>query len=204
MERWGGYLKHVLGLFSDPKREWVEIRDRRYTVAQCYAGHTLVFALIPALAGFIGTTQVGWRIGSNVFKLTVGSALPIAVMYYLAMLVAVYSVGWMIHWMSRTYGASQPLSQCVVLASYTATPLFVIGIMQLYPILWLNFVLGLPALGYTIYIFYCGVPAMMNIPEERGFLFSSAVLAFGLVALVAMLAVTVILWGTGFAPTFTR
>jgi hypothetical protein len=28
-------------------------------------------------------------------------------------------------------------------------------------------------------------------------------LAFGLVALVAMLAVTALLWGTGFAPSFT-
>ena len=43
----------------------------------------------------------------------------------------------------------------------------------------------------------------MRIPPERGFLLSCAVLAFGMVALVAMLAVTVILWSRGFAPAFT-
>ena len=105
--------------------------------------------------------------------------------------------------MAKTYGADQPLSQCVVLASYTATPLFLIGVFQLYPILWLNLVLGLPVLAYTIYLFYSGVPIVMEISEERAFLFSSAVLAFGLVTLVAMLAVTAILWGFGFAPQFT-
>jgi hypothetical protein len=89
-----------------------------------------------------------------------------------------------------------------VLASYTASPLFVIGLLQLYPILWLNLVIGLPALGYSIYLLYSGVPAMMEIPAERGFLFASAVLAFGLVSLVAMLAVTVLLWGVGLAPEF--
>ena len=74
--------------------------------------------------------------------------------------------------------------------------------MHLQPILWLNLLVGLPVLGYTVYIFYTGVPEMMEIPEERGFLFSSAVMAFGLVALVALLAISVLLWSSGFGPSF--
>jgi len=198
-------LKHVWGLFTDPKNEWEAIREQKYSIVQCYTRHTLILALVPVLSGFIGTTQVGWQIGAgDAIKLTASSAFRISLLYYLAMLVAVFTVGRVIQWMGKTYGANQPLSQCVVLASYTATPLFLIGIMELYPILWLNLVLGLPVLGYTVYIFYLGVPIMMKIPEERGFLFSSAVLAFGLVALVAMLAVTAILWGLGIEPTFTE
>ena len=74
---------------------------------------TLLLALIPPLAGFIGTTKIGWQIGSgDTVTLTTSSAYRIAFLYYLAMLAAVYSVGWAIHWMSRTYGAHQPLSQC--------------------------------------------------------------------------------------------
>lgn len=196
-------LRHVLGLFTGPRDEWIAIRDKRYSVLQSFTRHTCILAIIPALAGFIGTTQIGWQIGAgDPVKLTVASAANIANLYYLAMLAAVYSMGWMIHWMSRTYGAEQPLSQCVALATYTATPLFLIGVMQLYPILWLNFTLGLPVLGYTVYLFYTGVPIMMEIPEERGFLFSSAVMAFGLVTLVALLAITVLLWGMGLEPVF--
>lgn len=197
-------LGHIAGLFTQPHATWESIRERRYSVAECYTRHTLWLALIPAVAGFIGTTQIGWQVGyGDVVRLTTASAGRIAVLYYLAMLVAVFTVGYVIYWMSRTYGADQPLSQCVVLASHTATPLFIIGIMQLYPILWLNLVIGLPVLGYTIFLFYTGVPIVMEIPKERGFLFSSAVMAFGLVALVAMLAVTAILWGMGLSPTFT-
>ena len=44
---------------------------------------------------------------------------------------------------------------------------------------------------------------MMEVSEERGFLFSSAVLAFGLVTLVALLALTVLLRSSGFGPSFT-
>ena len=195
----------VFKLFTNPKAGWTSIHAGRYSVLGCLLGHTLIFALIPAIAGYIGTAEVGWQIaGGEVTKLTKASAAKIAVLYYFAMVVAVGSVSWVIHWMGRTYGAAQPHSQCIVLASYTATPLFLVGALQAYPVLWLNLVAGLPALAMTTYIFYTGVPIMMEIPEERGFLFSSAVLAFGLVALVAMLAVTALLWGSGFAPAFTN
>ena len=39
----------------------------------------------------------------------------------------------------------------------------------------------------------------MNIHKDEGFLFSSSVLAVGLVVLVAMIALSVILWGSGSA-----
>ena len=197
-------LQHVFGLMTNPRREWAAIRDDHCTVGRCYAIHVLLLAAIPAISGFIGTTQFGWQIGAgDPIKLTAESAGVIAILYYLAMLVGVYSMGWMIHWMGSTYGAEQPLSQCIVLAAYTVTPLFLIGLMELYPILWLNMVMGLPALAYTVYLLYTGVPIMMGISEERGFLFSSAVLGVGLVALVALLAAMAVLWGTGLQPTFT-
>ncbi|MDX1431495.1 MAG: Yip1 family protein [Gammaproteobacteria bacterium] len=196
-------IVHVLKLFANAREAWGEIHDRRYSTGTCLLGHTVPFALIPAIAGYVGTSMVGWQVaGGEVVRLTAASAGQIAVLYFFAMIVAVGSVGWMIRWMATTYGADQPLSQCVVLASFTATPLFLIGAVQAYPILWLNLVVGLPALAFTIYLFYTGVPVMMEIPPERGFLFASAVLAFGLVALVAMLAVTVLLWGGGFGPRF--
>ena len=198
-------LQHVWGLFTNPKREWESIRDDKCTIGKCYAVHVLLLAAIPAISGFIGTTQFGWQIGiGDPIKLTLESAGMIAVLYYLAMLVGVYSIGWMIHWMAGTYGASPMLSQCVVLAAYTATPLFLIGLMELYPVLWLNMVVGIVALCYSVYLLYTGVPVMMGISEDRGFLFSSAVLGVGLVAFVALLAVTALLWGMGLEPSFTR
>lgn len=198
-------IRHVVGLFIDPEAEWQRIDKKNYGIVACLFGHTVILSLIPAVSGFIGTTRIGWQIGAgDPVKLTATSAGTIAMLYYLAMVAAVIGVGVVIRWMGQTYGASQPLSKCMVLASLTASPLFLIGVMQLYPVLWLNFVVGLVALGYTVYIFYSGVPIMMQISQERAFLFGSAVLAFGLVTLVGMLAVTVLLWGAGLAPAFTR
>ena len=196
-------LNHVWGLFAHPEEEWKTIRGEKCTVSRCYCSHVLLLAAIPAVSGYLGTTLVGWQIGSREpVKLTHDSALQIAILFYLTMLVAVFSVGKLIHWMGQTYGSKQPLSQCIALAAYTATPLFVIGLSLLYPQLWLNLLIGLPALAYTVYLLYTGVPVMMQIPKERGFLFASAVLAVGLVMLVGVLAATVVLWGAGIGPVF--
>jgi hypothetical protein len=198
-------LQHIWGLFTNPRKEWESIRDDECTIGKCYAAHVLILAAIPPISGFIGTTQFGWQIGAgDPVMLDMQKAGLFAALYYLAMLVGVFSMGWMIQWMADTYGAKPQLSQSVVLAAYTATPLFLIGLMELYPVLWLNMVVGIPALAYTVYLLYTGVPVMMGISEERGFLFSSAVLAVGLVAFVALLAITALLWGMGLEPTFTR
>ena len=194
-------LNHVWGLFSQPKKEWKSIKEERCTVGKCFCSHVLIMAAIPAIAGYIGTTQVGWSFGGfEVHRLTTESALQIAILTYLTMLVAVFSLGKAIHWMGQTYGSKQTLPQAIALAAYTATPLWLMGFFFLYPVLWVNMLIGLPALAYTVYLLYTGVPVMMNVSQERGFLFASAVLAVGLVMLVAVLGSMAVLWSLGIGP----
>jgi hypothetical protein len=196
-------LSHLFGLFINPRAEWEAIRAENCSVGKCYCSYVFILAAIPPISGYIGTTTFGWEIGAReAVKLSPESALTIAIAYYLVMLVGVFSMGFMIHWMTKTYDTEQPLPRCISLAAYVATPMFLVGVFEVLPILWLNFIVGLPALAYTVYLLYTGVPIMMEISPERGFLFSSAVLAVGMVALVCALAATAILWGSGFAPQF--
>ncbi|MDZ7840771.1 MAG: Yip1 family protein [Gammaproteobacteria bacterium] len=198
-------LKHVWGILSEPRTTWARIRDEGWTIPDLYLRVVVPLALISPIAGFIGTTQFGWQIGAGApIKLTVSSAAQISIVYFGAILVTLFVIGALIYWMSDTYGSSQPLSQCVAIAAYAAVPLFLVGIFQIYPVLWINFLIGLPALAYAVYMLYLGVPIVMNISAERGFLFSSAVLAVGLVALVGLLASTVVLWSYGLGPSFTN
>jgi len=197
-------LNHVWGLFSQPKKEWKSIKGERCSIGKCYCSHVLLLAAIPAIAGYIGTTQVGWSFGGfEVHRLTTQSALQIAIITYLTMLVAVFSLGKAIHWMGQTYGSKQTLPQAIALAAYTATPLWLLGFFFLYPVLWINMLIGLPALAYTVYLLYTGVPVMMSVSQERGFLFASAVLAVGLVMLVAVLGAMAMLWSMGIGPVVT-
>ena len=58
------------------------------------------------------------------------------------------------------------------------------------------------AVGWAVYLLYSGLPVVMDIPAERGFLYASAVVGVCMVSLVAMMGVTVILWNLGFMPEF--
>lgn len=196
-------LAHLIGILFNPAEEWKKIRDVDCAIGKCYCGYVFFMASIPPISGYYGTTRFGWEIGAReAVKLSHESALIIAIAYYLVLLVGVFSMGLMIHWMSKTYGSEQNLSRCVRLAAYSATPMFLVGFVELFPVLWLNFVIGLPALAYSVKLLYTGLPVMMEIDDERGFLFSSAVLAVGMVALVVTLVATTILWFNGFAPQF--
>ncbi|MCL7461685.1 Yip1 family protein [Pseudomonas sp. NW5] len=197
-------ISHVWGLLAHPEREWQQIRGEHESISHLYLHHVLILAATPVLSAYIGTTQVGWSIGGGeAVRLTVSSALPMAVLSYLAMLSGVAVMGAFIHWMSRTYDANPSLSDCVIFAGYCATPLLLAGLVALYPDLWLTLLVGTAAFGYAAYLLYVGIPAFMNIPKEEGFMFSSSILAVGLVVLVAMLAISVLLWGFGIGPVYT-
>lgn len=196
-------LQHIAGFFVRPSHEWESVRGENIGIATAVL-HTAILGAIPSLSGYIGTTRFGWQIGiSHTVRLTHYSAGIIAILYYLVILAAVLSVAWMIRWMGETYGARQPFGRCLVLAAYIPIPLFLVGLAQLYPVLWFNLIVGIPAATYMVFLLYIGIPVMMEIPAERGFLFASAILAFGLVGLVGVLAATVILWSLGVGPVFT-
>ncbi|WP_207063674.1 Yip1 family protein [Motiliproteus sp. SC1-56] len=197
-------LQHMFGVLSHPRDEWKLIREEHYSAIKCYGSHMVFLAAIPPLAAFIGTTQVGWSpVGNEFVKLTVGSALPIAIAFYFALLAGAGLMAWLIHWMEKTYGSRSSFDECMVLTAFTATPMFLAGLAALYPVLWFNVLVGMAGLAYTIYLLYTGVPVLMKIPEDRGFFFASSILMVGMILLVGMLAVTAILWGTVLTPRFT-
>ena len=198
-------LKHLPGLFLKPEQQWHEIRRSTVSTQNVYLTLVLLLGAIAPVCGYIGTTMVGWSVGDGpVIKLTTASAIKISLVFYLAILIAVYAIGRMIHWMGDTYGFTREVARCIELAAFAAAPLMLVGVFLLMSNLWVIYLLGLPALIYSVYLLYSGVPIMLDISKEKGFLLSSAVLAVGLVTLVGLLAATVILWGMGIEPSFNN
>ena len=146
-------LKHVWGILTEPRVAWAKIREEDRSVFETYVGTIIPLALISPVAGYIGTTQFGWQIGaSQPVTLTAGSAAQISIAYFGAILVSVFVIAMLIRWMSETYGDQKSLARCVALAAYTAVPLYLIGFFQIYPVLWINFLFGLPALAFSVYL----------------------------------------------------
>ena len=192
-------------LLLSPAEGWPAIQQANLSIAECYIRHVVPLAMITPVCGYIGATQVGWPVpGADTLFMTPESAFRIAILSFLAILVSVLVIGKLIQWMGQTYEAQQSLSRCISLAAYTITPLLLIGVATLYPPPWFIYLLGLPALGYSVFLLYSGVPVMMEISTERGFLFSSAILTVGLIALVGLIGVTVSMWSFGLGPGFAH
>lgn len=198
-------LGHTVGLLTHPDKEWEAIRKNPESLGKLYLGHILVLALIPAAAGFYGTTQVGWQIGDGqLIRLTAGSALQLCVLFYTAMIAGIYIIGRFIDFFAATYDVRDDNPKGVILAAYTATPVFLMGVIAVYPNVWVNMAVGLLAVAYSVYLLYEGLPILMKIPEGRGFMFASSVLTVGLVMFVGLLAISVVIWSMGVGPVYVN
>lgn len=192
-------MNHVWGLFSHPDREMQVIKRENETVSHHYTHHVLLMAAIPVICAFIGTTQIGWDFGDgNVTQLSWFTGLYLGILFYALMLTGVAVMGRVIYWMARNIPQRPSLARCMVFAGYVATPLFLSGIVALYPLVWLCALVGTAALMWTGYLLYVGIPTFLNINREESLNFSGSTLAIGVLVLEVLLALTVILWGYGY------
>lgn len=198
-------LSHVWGILTHPDEEWKTIQSEPNNLSSHYVSHAVVLAAIPAICSFIGATQFGWTVGSSgtVYKLTAQSAFFLCALFYGAMIVGVVVLGKFVDFMAVTYQGDDHTPRGVALATYTTAPLFLCGLIALYPVLWVNMLVGMVAVAYSVYLLYEGLPILMSIPKERGFIFASAIVTIGLVMFVALLAITVIIWAVGLGPIYT-
>lgn len=195
-------LNHIWGLYAHPKEEWQTIQKRHESLMYSMV-HILVIALIPAICSYYATAHLGWAIGAgDVIKLSQTSAITMSIAMYGGLVVGVLGLAYLIQWMAITFDAKPDFTQSLELAAYTATPLLMAGLSALYPVLWFVAVVGLAALTYSVYLLYSGVPIMMNIPEEKGFIYSSSVVTCGLVLIVALMAFSAIIFGMGFSTEY--
>lgn len=198
-------LDHTLGLFTHPDREWQSIREDRHSMPHVFFTHVPLLALIPVLAAYYGTTQVGWSIGDGpVTRLTPESAMQLCGITYVAFLIGVWLFGEFINWMAVTYGSEDSAKRHMgtALAVYVTAPIFLAGIVGVYPEIWLNLLVTLLAVAYSVYLLYEGIPILMNIPKEQGFLYATSAITVGLVLMVGVRVGSVLVWSMGIGPVY--
>lgn len=197
-------LNHLWGLYAHPVEEWHSI-DNRHESFKYSLSHIMLIALIPAICGYISLTSIGWSVGvGDRLFISDSSALMLSVGMYFALIGGVFMLGYLAHWMAKTFGSDPSYTQTLELAAYTATPLFMAGVSALYPELWFVMTVGFVGLAYSVYLLYAGVPILMHIPEERGFIYASSVVTCGLILLVCIMTAFAIFWSSGYAPAFNH
>lgn len=154
--------------------------------------HVAVLALIPTVCAYIATVHIGWDLGiGTLFVMTADKAIVAALAAFLCLNVGVYALGYAICWFAKTFDLKPNPLHCTELAVFSSLPLFLLGFVALYPVLYINVIVGIIAMGAAVYLLYTGIPIFMHIPEEEGFVYSTWVITIGLVMLVVFLGAAI-------------
>ena len=194
-------LTWVFRVFLEPSKLFAEIAERKPTLNAVLAGYAVWLGLIPPVCAYVGIVSFGWRLGvGEPVRIDADTALPIALAYYAALLSGFGIAAFLTRWMASTYGARKDAGLHAALVAIVGTPLMVGGVLHLYPLLPLNLLLLIPAILWSAYLLYTGVPALLEIDVDRGMLMSTSILGVFFVAAVALAAFTMILWTLGLGP----
>ncbi len=191
-------MSHIRGLLTHPDQEMHSIADESESVSYCYCHHVLLLATIPVVSAFIGTTRIGWRLGAEPIVLRQTTALLLGALFYVAILGAVALMGNVIHWLARDYAQRPGRRRCVVFAAYIATPMFISGLVALYPVVWICILVGAIAFFYSGYLLFLAVPCFLNISKEEGLRVSGSIFAIGVLVLQLLLMTSALIWGYGY------
>ncbi|GAA0858126.1 Yip1 family protein [Aliiglaciecola litoralis] len=197
-------LNHLWGIYTHPKEEWHAI-DRQHESYFYSLSHICIIALIPAVMSYYASAHLGWSIGvGEVIKLGQQSALSLGIGTYFGLMAGVIFLAIIMHELAKVFDSEPTYTQSLELAAYTATPLFMCGFAAFYPALWFVMSVAFIGVSYSIYLLYSGVPIMLHIPEDKGFIYSSSVVTAGLILLVVLMVGTVLLWSVIGDPVFTH
>lgn len=194
-------LNHVIGMYTHPKEECRNIDRRQETFFYAFS-HIAIIALIPTIVAYYSTVYTGWSMGGELIKLSESSALLMATGMYFGLVAGVAALAVVIHELAKAFESLTTFTQSLELAAYTATPLFMVGFAGLYPELWVVMAALLIGVSYSVYLLFSGVPLLMQLPQEKGFIYSSSVVTCGLVLMVILMTGAVLLWGITTGPIF--
>ena len=183
-------FKHFCHVYK-PK-ECLQDADREPAKLNDILLHVAVLALIPTICSYFATVYIGWDLGiGTLFTMPAEKAIVAALAAFVALNIGVYGLGYAICWFAKTFDLNPEPIHCTELAVFSSLPLFLLGFVALYPVLYVNVIVGLFAIAAAVYLLYTGIPIFMHIPEEEGFVYSTWVITIGLVMLVVFLGASI-------------
>ena len=190
-----------LGLLLHPKAAFAQLAEGEPEPLSVFFRHIVWLALMPPTLAFIGASEFGWRLGaSEPLYIDASQLTLVSLGYFGALLVGFAATAVAGCWMAPTYGASKAFGSHLALVAIVATPLSVGSVAHLFPHVFLNLLVLIPMLLWSLYLLYTGLPVALGVSPERGMLMASSLVGFLLVAAVTLLCVTVALWATGVGP----
>ena len=179
-------VARVKGILLSPKTEWGVIDTEPTTVGSLYTGYIIPLAAIPAVAGFIGMSVLGYNVLGTSIRFSMGSGIERAILQFLLSLAMTYVLALIIDALAPNFGGQKSQLQALKVAAYSSTAFWVAGIFTILPALGILAILGL----YSLYLFYLGLPVLMKAPQEKAMAYTVVVIVCAIVVGVVIGLIT--------------
>lgn len=180
-------VERAKAIVLDPRSVWPTIEREPGDTSYLFTNYVAIFALIPAVCGFLGNWLIAGRMGffGGLFGAIIGYVLTFVVIYIVAMIVDL---------LAPTFNGQRNFQSALKLVVYSYTPAWLAGIFLLIPGLSFLSILGL----YSIYVLWTGIPPMMKSPPERTLVYVLAIVACAIVlAIIIGFIQLVLFFGAG-------
>lgn len=164
-------LKNAIALVRNPVAYMTTNRNQAVSLNSLMINYVAILALIPLVGRLIG--DLVFYSGSGV-----GYAIAGSIVAYILDLISVFVVGIIIWKLGPSFKTSTNQSKATVMAAFVYTPVFLIGILNIVPVLGYLAILGLL---YGLYILYKGLPILLNTPADKRLMYVIAILIVGFI-----------------------
>ncbi len=159
-----GFLQRVTNILIRPRSEWREIREETATNADILLRYVCLLAMIPPAAAVAERYLFGRGIVSNAVHSPFGYVLAANILWYFVIVVNMIITAVVITAITQSTGTGWVGLRGLHLASYSYTPLFIVGILTIIPTLgWLVY----PAILYSLCLLYLGIRAMTGAGRRK-------------------------------------
>jgi hypothetical protein len=175
-------LARIRNIITDPRAEWPLIATEPRDPTRLFLGYVAVLAAIPAIAGFIGSSLVGVSVTAGRVRDSIPFGLFNALVSYLFSFVLVYLTALAIDLMAPLFKTTRNFGNALKLATYSYTPVWLIGIVLMVPGLRFLAILGL----YAIRLLWTGLPPLMGTPRPKVLSYAGAIVVAAFVITIVM------------------
>jgi len=180
-------VERAKNIITTPKTEWEAISGEEPNLQQILTGYVLPLSLIPTIAVIIGWGIVG-TFGFTSYSYGVAMGLVQLINAFLSVLIS----GFVIDALAPSFGSQKNMGRAVQLVAYSMTPVWVAGILNIFPAIgWLAALLGL----YGLYLLYLGLTPLMKTPEDKkvGYLVVSIIILIVVYFVIAAILTAILM-----------
>ena len=179
-------IERAQSILLKPKQTWPVIAAEPADVASLYTRYLVFLAAIPAVAGFIGSSLIGYGAFGISVRVPIVYGLVRMILGYLLSLAMVFVLGLIVNALAPTFGGTKNQVQAMKLVAYGCTAGFLGGVFMIFP--WLG-ILYLVAACYSIYLIFTGIAVLMRCPADKAGAYTAVVMVCGLVAGIVLAGV---------------